>query len=224
MRSLLRILFFFVFLFSTSAVQASDSVRGSSTHPLIPLTTEDHLISCEDYLDYDLEFHNALSCSSTNALPELNHTPIEKPECYIIKEESPDVRSGALFNSVSTGLIFRDHIVGFYEDTSKILYIVENTDAPMILRHELQHYFLDIVKGNADARHVHKIWFTCEEGYYTPSEEATKKGENKIKMKYNSILKNIIFFKAAPQEDQNLCQKKNRHSCSSSVVRSIKSK
>ena len=164
--------------------------KSTAVHPLIPFTAEKHLVKCEDYLDYDKEYNQSLQCTAKKALPQLRTKNLKKPKCYIITNKAPDVHVGPVFSFVSSGLIFRERIVGFYEDQTETLYIVENTDAPMILRHELQHYFLDKVKKNGDGAHVHKVWSVCEPAHYTPSKEAIRKGSGKkMRNKYNVIIR-----------------------------------
>lgn len=143
-------------------------------HPLIPLTEEAHVIPCSAYLNEAEEFNKSLKCSA-KVLPSLLNKSIAIPKCYIIKKESPDVHYNPIYDFyyINSFIILREGIVGFYD--KNIVYIVENErDAAQTYRHELQHYFLDLLYSDGDAPHSHKIWSQCEAKYYTPSTVVTE--------------------------------------------------
>lgn len=147
-------------------------------HYLIPFTEPKHLKPCSEFIDVVGEFEKALECSNREIFSKAPYSkPItpEIPQCYIITKESPDVHQHRVFNYINFSMFTREGIVGFYEDKTKVIYIVENTDAPQVWRHELQHYFLDLVNGDGNGAHDDPIWQVCEEPRYTPSSEAYRR-------------------------------------------------
>lgn len=166
---------------------------------LIPFTDWSQLKPCGEFFDEHEEYEASLSCSNKELFAKAPYnktiTPV-LPRCYVITTSSPDVHQTPLFNYVSLTMFTHDGIVGFYDDSDKTVYIVENTDAAMVYRHEVQHYFLDLVEGDGNGKHDHNIWKVCEPPYYEPSDEAYKKAGKekpvkKVGMNTDSIYKTL---------------------------------
>ena len=151
-------------------------------HELFPHSSWNDLEPCGLHFNEQEEFNKALQCVNTKVWPK---SPIVKeefthiPRCFIVKAHSPDVYTSpkAGFNfwpifevtpvGVQTGAV-----VGVYQPETRTVYIVENVDAAMVYRHELQHYFLhEHNPETGGGGHDQKIWKQCEPPYYTPSDK-----------------------------------------------------
>lgn len=145
-------------------------------HPFFPFTQWKHVKPCGEFFDEVKEFNKALECSNKNRfdLTPINQQQVFPPRCFIITTDSPDIRTSenGVFNYWNIGFFFYSGIVGLYEPEQKTIFIAENFDAPMIYRHELQHYFLDLMEGDGNGRHDDLIWSVCEPSHYSPSQEA----------------------------------------------------
>jgi hypothetical protein len=185
----MRIFTYFAFLILFLLPNLTFAERADVSSMFLPFTSRADLIKCEDYLDYDKEFEQALDCSvegCDDLREKFESGEVEKPECYVIPASSPDVVNGNIFNFVMFSSIYVQQIVGFYDPESKIMYAVENEDTARVVRHELQHYFIDIALGEeygyGDGLHIHEVWFTCEEPYYTIGKEALKKAKRDLEL------------------------------------------
>jgi hypothetical protein len=166
----------------SNPVTASDRAM---IHELFPNSSWNDLEPCGLHFDEQKEFNTALQCVNQKVWPQ---TPITKeefthiPRCFIVKAKSPDV-----FTSPKAGFNFWPifemtprgpgvgAVVGVYQPETRTVYIVENVDAAMVYRHELQHYFLHIHNPETGGGgHFQEIWKQCEPPYYTPSEQVTK--------------------------------------------------
>lgn len=104
-----------------------------------------------------------------------NNLDLPIPRCFIVKAQSPNVLSRDGINFIMifdmTGV---GAVVGVYQPETRTVFVVENTDAALIYRHELQHYFLHIHDPEtAGGGHDQPIWQHCEPPYYTPSDRVT---------------------------------------------------
>lgn len=167
---------------SSVSVTATDR---SAIHELFPNSTWNDLEPCGLHFDEQKEFNTALQCVNKKVWPE---SPIVKeefthiPRCFIVKAKSPDVYTSpkAGFNfwpifDITPQGIAAGAVVGVYQPETRTVFIVENVDAAMVYRHELQHYFLHIHNPETGGGgHFQEIWKQCEPPYYTPSAEVKK--------------------------------------------------
>lgn len=146
-----------------------------SPHFLLPFTKKEDLIPCKTIFNETLAYSETLAKSNKLIFKEKSIFP-DIPNCFVVKLDSYDVKTTPkkVFNYISFPFFGTNKILGFYEDTNKTLYIIENIDSEKVYRHECLHYFLDIAYGDANAAHDHAIWGTVEPPDYTPSEEAFK--------------------------------------------------
>lgn len=164
------------------SVSATDHM---AIHELFPNSSWNDLEPCGLHFDEMKEFNTALQCVNTKVWPE---SPIIKeefthiPRCFVVKAKSPDVFTSPkagfnfwpLFELTPAGLA-TGAVVGVYQPETRTVYIVENVDAAMVYRHELQHYFLHIHNPETGGGgHHQNIWKQCEAPYYNPSEKVTK--------------------------------------------------
>jgi hypothetical protein len=169
------------------AAQATDA---TIIHELFPRSSWNDLEPCGLHFNEQEEFNKALQCVNTNVWPD---SPIVKeefthiPRCFIVKAHSPDVYTSPkagfnfwpMFEPTPMGIAV-GAVVGVYQPETRTVYIVENIDAAMVYRHELQHYFLhehDPETGGGG--HHQKIWEKCEPPYYTPSDKVKSADEPK---------------------------------------------
>lgn len=161
-------------------------------HELFPSSTWNDFEPCGLHFDEQKEFNTALQCVNTKVWPDspiTDETVTHLPRCFIVKAHSPDIysRPDIGFNfvpifDVSPAGVAVGAVVGVYQPETRTVFIVENIDAPMIYRHELQHYFLhahDPITGGGG--HFQEIWKRCEAPYYTPSDKVP--GAEKLKKK-----------------------------------------
>jgi hypothetical protein len=146
-------------------------------HELFPNSSWNDLSPCGLYFNEQEEFRIARSCVNEKVWSKRPLTSNEKdfpiPRCYVIKAHSPNIISSKGINFLPlfdySGL---GAVVGVYQPETRTVFVVENIDAPMVYRHELQHYFLHehdpITEGGG---HDQEIWQKCEPPYYTPSEK-----------------------------------------------------
>ena len=164
---------------------SSISIQSSSRppiHELFPNATWNDLEPCGIHFDEQKEFEKALQCVNNNVWRD---TPLEKPEqthiprCFIVKANSSDVftRPDIGFNFLPffwfsfSGLEI-GAVVGVYQPETRTVFVVENVDAAMVYRHELQHYFLHMHDPETQGGgHDQEIWHKCEPPYYTPSDK-----------------------------------------------------
>jgi len=149
-------------------------------HELFPHTRWHHLKPCGISFDEERHFAKALQCVNEKVwkdspIPD-NREVLPIPRCFIVSVESPDIFSGmnSEFNFVPVMTPFGPGaVVGVYQPETRTVFMVENVDAPMVYRHELQHFFLHIhdpiTRGGG---HHQKIWKECEEPYYEPSKKS----------------------------------------------------
>lgn len=143
-------------------------------HPIIPNTRWEHLKPCGIMFNEQKEFDAARQCVNDNVWP-LNPISSEllPPRCFIVSVESPDVFGIPAFNFIPlVDITGTGAIVGVYQPETHTVFVVENVDAAMVYRHELQHYFLHVHDPSSGGRgHFQSIWKRCEPGFYTPSEK-----------------------------------------------------
>jgi hypothetical protein len=153
-------------------VQAKDK---AAIHELFPDSTWDDLEPCGKHFNEIKEFNQALQCVNTKVWSKnpLNAEELLPPRCFVIKAQTPNV-----FTHPELGFNFlpifdltgMGAVVGVYQPETKTVFIVENIDAGMIYRHELQHYFLHLHDPiTAGGGHFQEIWKICEPPRYTPS-------------------------------------------------------
>jgi hypothetical protein len=167
----------------------SIAVNGHSDrqiiHELFPRSSWNDFEPCGLHFNEQEEFNKALQCVNTNVWkdsPIKDETVTHLPRCFIVKANSidiysrPDIGFNFVPEFIATPLgIQVGAIVGVYQPETRTVFIVENVDAPMIYRHELQHYFLhahDPETGGGG--HHQTIWEKCEPPYYTPSEKVQR--------------------------------------------------
>lgn len=166
-----------------SGVSALGASRHAVIHELFPNSSWNDLVPCGQYFDEQEEFRKARQCVNDNVWPKNPLTSNEKdfpiPRCYIVKAQSPNVLSKdginflPIFDFTGVGAV-----VGVYQPETRTVYVVENVDAPMVYRHELQHYFLHEHDPETEGGGHHQhIWQKCEPPYYTPSEKALAQGK-----------------------------------------------
>lgn len=156
-------------------VSVSDDKK---VHDILPNSRWSDMKPCGEFFDEREEFKKALSCVNKNVWDEdplkLDSTQI--PRCFIVSASSPDVFSteDKVFNFIPVSDGFRiGAVVGVYQPETRTVFIVENVDAAMIYRHELQHFFLHEHRPSTrGGGHHQKIWQRCEPPYYNPSEKA----------------------------------------------------
>jgi len=133
-------------------------VFADPVHHLVPFTSTKDLKPCSEYLNEELEFSKTVECASSIIEKSIELSP---PECYVITLDSPDVHEGKDSNFISIFMLGVPMIVGFYEDTTEVVYIVENKikEIKSIYNHEVGHYIIHKVYGmlylNGDPRHEH---------------------------------------------------------------------
>lgn len=181
---LVRVLFYLITILTLTvgASKSTPNLQGDALI-LLPFTKPEHLRTCEDYFDQAKLFEQTLSCANKSVFKSKPLKSIKIPECYVISVNSPDVivSPDGVFNFIGTSILLLNRIVGFYENQAKTLYLVETYDLPLIYRHELQHYFLDLAEGDGNGRHDHAIWDKCEPPYYQPSQEAVDHAKENLK-------------------------------------------
>lgn len=150
----------------------------AAIHELFPNSSWNDLEPCGKYFDELEEFRKARQCVNDNVWSDRKLTSNELdfpiPRCYIVKAHGPNVLSKDGINFIPvfdvTGV---GAVVGVYQPETHTVYVVENVDAPMIYRHELQHYFLhEHDPETSGGGHHQTIWQKCEPPYYTPSKKA----------------------------------------------------
>lgn len=151
-------------------------------HELFPRSTWNDFEPCGLHFDEQKEFNAALQCVNEHVwskTPITDDTVTHLPRCFIVKANSIDIysRPDIGFNFVpeffaTPAGIQVGAIVGVYQPETRTVFIVENVDAPMIYRHELQHYFLHAHNPETGGGgHDQEIWQKCEPPYYTPSDK-----------------------------------------------------
>lgn len=145
-------------------------------HELFPNSSWNDLEPCGKYFDETEEFRKARSCVNDNVWPD---TPLDTneleypiPRCFIVKAQGPNIisKEGINFIPVFDPLMGVGAVVGVYQPETRTVYVVENVDAPMIYRHELQHYFLhEHDPETTGGGHHQPIWQKCEPPFYDPS-------------------------------------------------------
>lgn len=168
---------------ANAGVPTLGASRHEVIHELFPNSSWNDLSPCGLYFDEHEEFVKARSCVNDKVWPESKLTTNEKdfpiPRCYVVKAQSPNVLSKdginflPIFDVIGVGAV-----VGVYQPETRTVYVVENVDAPLVYRHELQHYFLHkhdpATEGGG---HDQNIWQMCEPPYYTPSQKALDAGK-----------------------------------------------
>lgn len=144
-------------------------------HELFPNSTWDDLEPCGKHFNEREEMTKALQCVNTKVWNQnpLKSEGLNPPRCFVIKANSPNVYSSAkmgfnfipLFDGLRVG-----GVVGVYQPETHTVFVVENIDAAMIYRHELQHFFLHLHDPETEGGgHFQHIWEKCEPPYYEPS-------------------------------------------------------
>lgn len=148
-------------------------------HELIPNSSWNDLEPCGNYFDEKEEFRKAISCVNEKVWPDskLNTNELEFPipRCFIVKAHGPNVlsKNGINFVPIFDPLMGANAIVGVYQPETRTVFVVENIDAAMVYRHELQHYFLhEHNPETGGGGHDQSIWQKCEPPYYEPSDKA----------------------------------------------------
>lgn len=194
--SVLFCVFAGVFVFFSIIAPPISLLRGESVavdansdsqiiHELFPRSSWNDFEPCGLHFNEQEEFNKALQCVNKNVwgqTPITDDTVTHLPRCFIVKAKSSDI-----YTRPDIGFNFVPHfevtpfgiqvgaIVGVYQPETRTVFIVENVDAPMIYRHELQHYFLhahDPETGGGG--HDQQIWQKCEPPYYTPSDKVKR--------------------------------------------------
>ena len=122
---------------------------------LFPNSGWNDLEPCGLHFDEQEEFNKALQCVLDKVWDKgpITSNELAIPRCFILKAKSPDVytREDIGFNfipimefDIESGKVISGAVVGYYQTETKTVFVVENVDAPMVYRHELQHYFLHI--------------------------------------------------------------------------------
>lgn len=153
-------------------------------HELFPNSSWNDLEPCGKFFDEQEEFRKARQCVNDNVWPDrqlsTNELDFPIPRCYIVKAHGPNVLSKdginfiPIFDGGGIGAV-----VGVYQPETHTVYVVENVDAKMIYRHELQHYFLhEHDPETSGGGHDQTIWQKCEPPYYTPSDKVKKLAED----------------------------------------------
>jgi hypothetical protein len=176
---------------ANSGVSALGATRHPVIHELFPNSSWNDLVPCGHYFDEQEEFRKARQCVNEKVWANRPLTTNEKdfpiPRCYIIKAQSPNILSKdginflPIFDFTGVGAV-----VGVYQPETRTVFVVENVDAPMVYRHELQHYFLHEHDPETEGGgHDQNIWQQCEPPYYTPSKKAVELGkeENEAALK-----------------------------------------
>ena len=146
-------------------------------HELFPNSTWGDLEPCGSLFNEAEEFAKAQQCVDEKVWPKTPLKPLklEPPRCFILKASSPNVFSNPkmgfnfipMFDGRGIG-----GVVGVYQPETRTLFIVENIDAAMVYRHELQHFFLHVHDPETEGGgHDQNIWKQCEPPYYTPSDK-----------------------------------------------------
>lgn len=150
-------------------------------HEILPRTRWGNLKPCSQYFDEQEHFERALSCVNDKVWPDsplvdTDLSPLVPPRCFIVSAESPDVFSApdGTFNFIPLIDIFGiGAVVGVYQPETRTVFVVENVDAAMVYRHELQHVFLHLHNPETGGGgHYQDIWKKCEPPYYTPTVKA----------------------------------------------------
>lgn len=160
-----------------SKLNLSNNVSGVSlgaVHPFIPFTSKKYIIDCNTLFSVEEAYKEVLSCVESKTFPEqkdrkiLDSLPI--PTCKLISIDSPDVHheDSSNFNYITLGFIYSFKVVGFYEEKTKEIFVVQNKESRRIWKHELQHYFLHLLEGDGNGKHDHQIWSDCMEPYFVP--------------------------------------------------------
>jgi len=155
---------FAIFLLFTNLLTKAYAVNN--VHFITPFTSSEDLKPCSAYINEQEQYKKAFRCSST--VMDLKGKEFALPKCYVLLEGSPDVQTNSKYSCLVTGVVVAECILGFYDDDTRIIFIVyskKTRDIEKTYRHELQHYFLDLISNNADAPHAHKVWKTCEPRY-----------------------------------------------------------
>jgi hypothetical protein len=160
---------------------------GSAVNELFPNTRWSMLRPCSAYFDEQEEFEKAVSCVNKNVWPKSKLPPIDVdgfhkeeiriPRCFIVTADSPDLISpDGVANmrpvKMPDGKI--GGVVGYFESVTETIFVVENYDAAMIYRHELQHFFLHVhdPMHSDGGGHDQDIWKKCEPPLYDSSDDA----------------------------------------------------
>lgn len=165
-------------------VSVISKVDHAQIHELFPNSSWNDLEPCGKYFDETEEFRKARQCVNDNVWPDrtldTNELEFPIPRCFIVKAHGPNVLSKdninfiPIFDGLGVGAV-----VGVYQPETRTVYVVENVDAPMIYRHELQHYFLhEHDPETTGGGHHQTIWQKCEPPYYEPSKKVKALTEN----------------------------------------------
>lgn len=163
--------------------QMLDNKENRPAHYMLPFTTKEYLKPCSDYFNVQEAYEKSLSCSNDKVFSKkpynkrLNNLK-DIPQCLVISKESPDIVKTRALNYLNITPIIGAGIVGFYDDDTNTIFVIENFDQILVLIHEYQHYFLRIADGDANGEHDHNIWKKCSPPKYTPSDENLKQSLN----------------------------------------------
>ena len=174
------------------SIAVASSADKQIIHELFPRSTWNDFEPCGLHFNEQEEFNKALQCVNQNVwnkTPITDETVTHLPRCFIVKAKSIDIytRPDIGFNFVPEFFVTPvgiqvGAIVGVYQPETRTVFIVENVDAPMIYRHELQHYFLHAHNPETGGGgHHQEIWEKCEPPYYTPSDKVKSLAAPKAK-------------------------------------------
>lgn len=157
-------------------------VSTRSFHVLLPLTKKEHLTKCSEVFNEKEIFNESLECSNKVFSKEPYDKTLDpedtfknNPECFIVSKDSPDVMNASWGNYINFTLLLQTGIVGFYDDETNTIFLIENYDQRLVYLHELQHFFLQVLVGDGDAPHASPVWKECLPAYFTPSEDQLRK-------------------------------------------------
>ncbi len=153
------------------------SVPGNVEPVILPRTKWSQLKTCGSFFDELTEYNKAYECSKP-VIEESHNITVPKfkiPRCFVVSVESPDVLFVPKF--MSNNILLPSPlgkvlpILGFFEEATNTVFLVENFDIEKIYRHELQHYFLSetISDLSGDPEHSSNVWKKCEPPFYDAS-------------------------------------------------------
>lgn len=151
--------------------------QQDSVHEILPNTKWEHLRPCGSAFNEAAEYEKALQCVNDKVWPE---SPLSTdfevsppPRCFIVSTASLDVASNGEFNFIAVQTWFGvAAVLGVYQPETRTLFVVDNIDAGLVYRHELQHFFLHLHDPSTRGMgHNQPIWDACEPPTYTPSDK-----------------------------------------------------
>lgn len=137
---------------------------------ILPNTRWGHLTPCSKWFNEYVEFNKVIQCVNSKLFKNDPILDLALPRCYVISVNSMDVFASDdkkyNFLVYTNGLNYTA-MVGFYQEDTNTIFIVENVDTATVYRHEVQHFILDVhTKIGSDINHSHDIWKYCEANSY----------------------------------------------------------